>query len=258
MIMKNKQQQLLRKMTMLALSLVFLNACSSTSVPPTMAETAAAARSVDVLNQAPTYAIPNTSTNAQTARVAYRPATSSTISPQDTLDVNVFKVPDMSAKAIKVESNGVISLPLIGSIRVAGLSIAQVESAITQRLKQYMQDPKVSVVRTDNAISKRVTVEGAVRTPGVFPIKGNLSFLQAIAMAQGVTDLANSRNVLFYRDGKQHNVSLDLVRTGQIPDPILRGDDRIVVLKDPAKVREKKVIDYLPAVMAPISIFSGR
>ena len=76
-------------------------------------------------------------------------------------------------------------------------------------------------------------------------------------MAQGITELGNSRTVLFYRDGAQHNVSLDLVRTGQIPDPMLRGDDRIIVLKDPAKVREKKIIDYLPAVMAPISIFSG-
>ncbi len=256
-MMKNKQK-ILRKVTMSTLSLVFLSACSTVPSPPTVAETAAAARSVDTLNQAPTYAS-NTSTNPQaTTRVAYRSATSSTISPQDTLDINVFKVPDLSATSIIVEPNGIISLPLVGSVRVAGLSIAQAESTITQRLKQYMQDPKVSVVRTDNAISKRVTVEGEVRTPGVFPIKGNLSFLQAIAMAQGITEVGNSRNVLFYRDGTQHNISLDLVRTGRIQDPILRGDDRIVVLKDAAKVREKKIIDYLPAVMAPVSIFSGR
>ncbi len=236
------------------MSLAFLSACSSVSAPPTMAETATAARSVDALNRASSYA-PQYSGNTQEAsKVVYRPAIT-TISPQDTLDINVFKVPDLSATAIKVESNGVISLPLVGSVRVAGLSIAQAESVITQRLTQYMQEPKVSVVRTDNAVSKRVTVEGEVRTPGVFPIKGNLSFLQAIAMAQGVTELGNSRNVLFFRDGAQHNVSLDLVRTGQIPDPILRGDDRIIVLKDPAKVREKKIIDYLPAVMAPLSLF---
>ncbi len=237
-------------------SIALLNACSSVSAPPTMAETAAASRSVDILNSTP-YA-PQATVSSQTgARVAYRSAVSTTISPQDTLDINVFKVPDLSAKAIKVESNGVISLPLVGSVRVAGLSISQAENVITQRLTQYMQDPKVSVIRTDNAITKRVTVEGEVRTPGVFPIKGTLSFLQAIAMAQGITDLGSSRNILFYRDGVQHNVSLDLVRTGQIPDPMLRGDDRIIVLKDPAKVREKKIIDYLPAVMAPISIFTG-
>jgi len=237
-------------------STLLLTACSSVSTPPTMAETAAAAHSVDALNRAPTataYATPQA-----VSKVAYRPVASTAISPQDILDINVFKVPDLSVKGLKVESNGLISLPLVGSVHVAGLSVIQAENTITQRLKKYMQDPKVSVVRTDNAVIKRVTVEGEVRTPGVFPIKGNLSFLQAIAMAQGITNLGNSKNVLFYRDGAQHNISLDLVRTGQIPDPMLRGDDRIIVLKDPAKVREKKIIDYLPAVMAPISIFSGR
>ena len=238
----------------LALLALTLSACTSVSTPPTMAETAAAARSVDALNSRSSYEVTNPHA---TSTATYRPMTSTNISPQDTLDINVFKVPDLSAKAITVESDGAISLPLVGSVNVAGLSISQAENIITQRLSQYMQDPKVSVIRTDNAISKRVTVEGEVRTPGVFPIKGNLSFLQAIAMAQGITELGNSRNVLFYRDGAQHNVSLDLVRTGQIPDPMLRGDDRIIVLKDPAKVREKKIIDYLPAVMAPISIFSG-
>lgn len=241
------------KIATVILSLVLLSACSNVSAP-TAAESAAAARSVAVLNGGSSVA-PQYSEN--TSKVAYRPVTSSVISPQDTLDINVFKVPDLSAKSLKVETNGAISLPLVGSVRVAGLSIAQAENLIKQRLAQYMHEPKVSVIRTDNAISKRVTVEGEVRTPGVFPIKGNLSFLQAIAMAQGVTELGNSRNVLFFRDGAQHSVSLDLVRTGQIPDPILRGDDRIIVLKDPAKVREKKIIDYLPAVLAPISLLGG-
>ena len=245
--------------TMLALaSLLFLSACSSLSPqPPTMAETAAAARSVDMLNSAPAGAASQYTVNSArvATKVAYHPTASATISAQDTLDVNVFKVPDLSAKALKVESNGAISLPLIGSVKVAGLNIGQAEQLIKQKLSQYMQAPKVSVIRTDSAVSKRVTVEGEVKTPGVFPIKGNLSFLQAIAMAQGLTDLADSRSVLFFRDGAQHSVSLDLVRTGRIADPILRGDDRIVVLKDSAKVREKKVIDYLPAVMAPLSLF---
>ena len=148
-------------------------------------------------------------------------------------------------------------MPLIGTVKVTGMTITQAEQTITQKLKQYMQEPKVSIVRTDKAISNRVTVEGEVKSPGVFPIKGNLSFLQAIAMAQGLSEVANSRNVLFYRDGGQHLVNLDLVRTGQISDPVLRGDDRIVVVKDRAKVREKKTLEYIPAVLAPISVLGG-
>ena len=219
-----------------------------------MAERSAASRSVEILNSGTNYTSPNTS---NTKKSAYNLLTASTISPQDTLNINIFKVPDLSASALKVETNGAISLPLIGSVQVAGLTISQAENLITQRLSQYMQDPKVSVIRTDNAITKRVTVEGEVRTPGVFPIKGNLSFLQAIAMAQGLTEMGNSQSVLFFRDGTQHSINLDLVRTGQIPDPVLRGDDRIVVIKDASKVRKKNIIEAIPNILSPISVLGG-
>jgi len=239
----------------LAMGALFLTACSSfQEKPPSAAEKAYAARSVEALNNAPMMGGAHSNTQTGTYPVV---TNSDLIAPQDTLNVNVFKVADLSANGLKVESTGKISLPLIGSVQVSGLTIAQAEQKITKRLTKYMQDPKVSVTRTDKAVSKRVTVEGEVKTPGVFPIKGNLSFLQAIAMAQGLTPLADERNVLFYRDGRQHPVNLGLVRTGQIPDPILRGDDRIVVLKDPTKVREKKVMEYLPIITGPLSLIPG-
>jgi len=236
------------------LQMLMLSACTrSYNKPATAAETAAAARSVATLNNtaaAPRY-------NAKRVASVVPAAVSNLITANDKLDINVFKVADLSATALIVENSGLISMPLIGSVKVAGLSITQAENTITQRLKKYMQDPKVSITRTNKAVENRVTVEGEVKAPGVFPIKGNLSFLQAIAMAQGLSNVAESRNVLFFRDGKRHSVNLDLVRLGKIPDPILRGDDRIIVLKNASKVREKKVIDYLPAVTAPISILQA-
>lgn len=239
-------------------SLALLSACSSQRTYESLeAERANAARSVDILNSAPSYVTDQRTNVKRATRASTVISGSDLITSQDTLDINVFKVPDLSAKKLIVEPSGMISLPLIGSIEVRGLTITQAEQRITQRLKQFMQDPKVSVTRTDKAITKRVTVEGEVRTPGIFPIKGNLSFLQAIARAQGLSNLADSRNVLFYRDGNQHRVNLDLVRTGQIPDPVLRSDDRIVVLKDAKKVRDKKVLDYLPVITAPLSLIPG-
>lgn len=235
---------------------ITLSACtSSRPYQPSAAETAAASSTVDSLNRGASVTTSTYRPAPTTASRAMAPVVSDRISAGDILDVNVFKVPDLSAKALTVEPSGMISLPLIGSMKVAGLSITQAEQAIKQRLTQFMQAPQVSISRTNKAIEKRVTVEGAVRTPGVFPIKGNLSFLQAIALAQGLTELGDSRAVYFYRDGTRHLVNLDLVRNGTISDPILRGDDRIVVMKDPNKVREKKVLDYLPAVTAPFSIF---
>jgi polysaccharide export outer membrane protein len=245
------------------LSIVFLSACtSSRPYVPTAAETKAAARSVDALNKTPEYqAQASSATFEKKSRPAPARAASQApavvsdrLSSGDILDVNVFKVPDLSAKALTVESSGTISLPLVGTIAVAGLSIAQAEQKITQRLTEFMHAPQVSISRTNKAIEKRVTVEGAVRTPGVFPIKGNLSFLQAIALAQGLSEVGDSRTVYFYRDGARHLVNLDLVRNGTISDPLLRSDDRIVVMKDPDKVREKKVLEYLPAVTAPFSV----
>lgn len=176
------------------------------------------------------------------------------ISEQDILDVTVFRVPELSATNLTVETNGTISLPLVGSVVVRGLSIVQAQQKIAGLLnKNYMQDPKVTVVRKEQAF-KRVTVEGAVRTPGVFPITGRMTFLQAIALSQGLTELANDKAVVVFRNGRQYGVNLDLIRKGQAPDPILQNDDRIVVLKSDSKVLEEKVINYLPALLSPFSL----
>ena len=244
------------KTILAVLVIASISACTGSRPAPTVAETSAAARSVETLNNTQYSSAPYSNTSRP---IAYQPTStvSNRLSAGDVLDVNVFKVPDLSAKALTVESSGAISLPLVGTVAVAGLSIAQAEQRITQRLTKFMQAPQVSISRTSKVVEKRVTVEGEVRTPGVFPIKGNLSFLQAIALAQGLSDVGDSRQVFFYRDGARHIVNLDLVRNGSISDPILRGDDRIVVMKDSAKVREKKVLDYLPAVTAPFSILRG-
>ena len=176
------------------------------------------------------------------------------LSEQDKLDVTVFKVPELSATDLTIETNGAISLPLLGSVVVRGLSIVQAEQKIAGLLsKNYMQDPKVTITRKEQAF-KRVTVEGAVRTPGVYPITGRMTFLQAIALSQGLTDLANDKAVIVFRNGRQYGVNLDLIRRGKAPDPILQNDDRIVVLKSDNKVLEQKVINYLPALLSPFSL----
>ena len=194
------------------------------------------------------------SNNPTTAYAALSNAQSTMISEQDKLDVTVFKVPELSARDLTVETNGAISLPLLGSVVVRGLSLPQAEQRIAGLLsKNYMQDPKVTITRKEQAF-KRVTVEGAVRTPGVFPITGRMTFLQAIALSQGLTDLANDKSVVVFRNGRQYGVNLDLIRKGKAPDPILQNDDRIVVLKSDNKVLEQKVINYLPALLSPFSL----
>ena len=256
-----KLNNIVVKEILVVVTIAFLSACtSSRPYTPTAAETSAAARSVDALNSAPNPAQDPAPTDkyktATTKSTAYKaPAViSDRLNIGDILDVNVFKVPDLSAKDLTVESSGTISLPLVGTISVAGLSISQAEQKITKRMTEFMQAPQVSISRTNKAVEKRVTVEGEVKTPGVFPIKGNLSFLQAIALAQGLSDVGDSRTVYFYRDGTRHVVNLDLVRNGTITDPALRGDDRIVVIQDSAKVQEKKFLEFAPVLTSPLTI----
>jgi polysaccharide export outer membrane protein len=175
------------------------------------------------------------------------------ISPQDKLEVNVFNVPELSAKDVLVEPNGMVSLPYIGRVNLRGLTLQQAEKRVEHLLSKDLQHPKVNIKRTQQAI-RRITVEGAVQTPGVFPITGSMTFLQAIAMSQGITEVADTTEVVVFRDGKQYSVNLHNVRRGLSPDPMLQQNDRIVVLQSNRKVTEKKVLEYLPAILAPLSL----
>ncbi len=264
MKIKNQRLGLTSLFAISMLSTLLLSACSTTRpYNPSVAETNAAASSIDALNRGVPqgqYAstVPASYNPQKSAPKQYQtvPTAGANLNVGDVLDVNVFKVADLSAQNLTVESSGTISLPLVGNVAVAGLSIAQAEQKITQKLTLFMQAPQVSISRTNKSIEKRVTVEGEVRTPGVFPIKGNLSFLQAIALAQGLSDVGDSRNVFFFRNEKRYPVNLDLVRNGSIADPILQNDDRIVVMKDLGKQREKKILEYIPVLTSPFSIFN--
>ncbi|HIO93342.1 MAG TPA: polysaccharide export protein [Leucothrix mucor] len=179
------------------------------------------------------------------------------IASQDKLDITVFKIPELSVSNIIVESSGIISLPYIGSLNVLGLSLQQAEDKIETLLRKDLQDPRVTIKRTERKLKlNNVTVEGAVQTPGVFPfpVKGSLSFLQAIALSQGITEMADTKSIIVFRDGKRYTVNIDSIRRGLVPDPILKADDRIVVLKSDRKIKEKKILEYLPAVLAPLSL----
>ena len=126
------------------------------------------------------------------------------IGPLDVLEVTVFKVPDLS-KTIQVSDSGTINFPLIGEIEAEGKTAREVEQLLTAALgTKYLQNPQITVfVKEYN--SQRVTIEGAVKKPGVFPMAGGMSLLQAIAQAQGLTDTAefDGRSV---PDGKRETV----------------------------------------------------
>ncbi len=107
------------------------------------------------------------------------------IGPDDQLQVNVFDAPDLS-QTVRVGGDGEISLPLLGTIKAAGLTPRELELVLQALLRRtYMKDPQVTVTVTEMQ-SHSVSVMGAVKQPGVFQIRGTKTLLEMLSMAQGL------------------------------------------------------------------------
>lgn len=170
------------------------------------------------------------------------------IGPGDVLDITVFKVAELS-KSAQVSETGTISYPLVGDVVAAGKTPREVEKDLTGTLgSRYLQKPQVSVyVKEFN--SQRVTIEGAVKHPGVFPIQGSLSLLQAVALAQGMDATADDTVLVFRQtNGKRAAARFDIsaIRTGDAEDPQLQAGDVIVAGTSALKEGWANIMKVLP------------
>jgi polysaccharide biosynthesis/export protein len=168
----------------------------------------------------------------------------------DVLEISVFKVPEMS-KSVQVADSGTANFPLVGDIQVVGRTAQQVERDLAAKLgAKYLQNPQVTLfVKEYN--SQRVTIEGAVKKPGVFPIRGHGSLMQFIAMAEGLDPNAGSEVVVFRQtDGKRVAGRFDIsqIRSGDAADPPLQSGDVIVVQSSMMKETFNNFIKVLPLV----------
>lgn len=159
---------------------------------------------------------------------ASAPRPNASITPLDRLQVTVFREPDMSADDVLVDESGRILLPLIGGLTAAGKSTEALAAEISGKLRQYVRDPQVSVRVRESAI-RRVTVTGSVVQPGVYPLEGRTTLLQAIALAQGPSQVASLKQTIVFRtiNGQRTaaKFNLDAIARGQDPDPeVLPGD----------------------------------
>jgi polysaccharide export outer membrane protein len=179
------------------------------------------------------------------------------ISPMDKLAVKVFKSEELSGD-YDVDLAGNISLPLIGEVEAANMTTAQLDEKLTEKLGQkYLEHPDVSVAIKQSA-GRLVTIDGAVKNSGSFPIPGNLSLMQAIALAQGPNDDANPHRVAIFRTigGKRQAAAFDLVsiRRGEAQDPPVYPGDIVVVDGSSVKALQKKLLQSIPllAIFGPL------
>lgn len=183
---------------------------------------------------------------------AYEGATDYRIGAMDLLQISVFGVEDLD-KEVRVNSNGQISLPLVGGIMAGGRTIPELEAQLAKEYADgFLQNPQVSVFVKEYS-SQRITLEGAVKKPGIYPITGRTSLLQAIALAEGVDDkIADLGGIVLMRqvEGKRQAAVFDLrlVRKGMVDDPQVYGDDIIVVEQSGSKSAFRRFIETAPAV----------
>ncbi len=122
------------------------------------------------------------------------------IGPGDILAVNVWKEPEIS-KSVPVRSDGRISLPLIGEVQSSGQTPKQLQTEITNRLKEYVADPAVTVV-VQEIRSQKFNVLGMVSHPGSFSLTKPMTVVDAIATAGGFRDFAKQKDIyVLRRDG---------------------------------------------------------
>ena len=154
------------------------------------------------------------------------------IGADDVLHVSVWKEGDLT-NTLPVRPDGKISLPLLNDVQAAGLTPMQLAASITEKLKKYLADPRVTVVVTQMN-SQRFYVMGEVLHSGSITLLPNMTVLQALATA-GFTQFANTKGIYLLRNenGKQQKIPFNYkqVMKGEAMEQnlTLRPGDTIVV-----------------------------
>lgn len=178
------------------------------------------------------------------------------VGPMDRITINVFGFEELANRDFQVDASGRISFPLIGVIEVLGKTPGDIEREMVQRLKfAHVRNPDVTV-NLKEMVSRTVTVEGEVRKPGIYPVPGRLTLIDAVARAESTTEFSRLNNVVIFRtvSGQRYAALYDLraIRQGAYSDPEIFAGDRIVVGDDKSRRLFKDVLTAVPALLSPI------
>lgn len=122
------------------------------------------------------------------------------LSPGDTLDLMVYREPDLGMRS-KIARDGRVQLPLLGEVKVAGMSVREAQEHLRQLYDaDYLVDPQI-YLNISSYTQRKITVIGQVSRPGSYELQGNesLGILEAIGMAGGFTRIADTKNVVVKR-----------------------------------------------------------
>ncbi len=177
------------------------------------------------------------------------------IGPQDKLEITVVNLQE-ATRTVVVDPAGTIDIPHVGPLVAAGKTPLEVKDEIARRLSvNVLERPDVTVAVAETA-SQRITLEGAVTTPGVYPVSGQLTLLRAIAMANGTNNVANEKVIVVFRRIESRTMAavfnLQMIRDGRMADPAIFGNDVIVVERS----RGKTILRDLTATIPLLGVFN--
>lgn len=177
------------------------------------------------------------------------------LGPFDQVSVDVFGLPELSRTVI-IDRSGRVALPLIGSLEASGRTPQQLSDSIQQRLREnHVREPRVAVNVTQ-VVSQVVTVDGAVRTPGIYPVTGRMTLMRAIARAQGAGEFARENHVIVFRrvGGRDMAALYDLraIRAGMYADPEIFANDVVLVSESRARRLFRDLVQSSGVLVAPL------
>lgn len=167
-------------------------------------------------NAAPAQPAGSSTPDTTTAMPANQAGPEYVIGPEDVLHIAVWKEPDLTA-SLPVRPDGKISLPLLNDVQAAGMTPMQLADSLTEKLKKYVANPRVTVV-VSAINSKRIYLTGEVSHSGAVTMLPNMTVLQALSSA-GLTQFANTKKIYVLRtqNGKQEKLPVDYRK-------LLKGD----------------------------------
>jgi polysaccharide export outer membrane protein len=165
------------------------------------------------------------------------------LGPEDVVTVDVFDQPNYSRANITVPPNGRVNYPVIGQVMVAGRTLEEIEKEITDRLAEYIREPKVTV-QLVQVHSMKYMVLGDVTTPGIYEMTRRMTVNEALAKAGDVNRYGDMKNINVLRmqpDGqaKPLPVNIQEIRRGKAQDIFLIPGDTIVVPGNKFKTIDK-------------------
>ncbi len=179
----------------------------------------------------------------------------SLVGPLDTIQVDVFNVPDLS-REMQVDASGRISMPLAGTIDARGKTAQELASAIEASLRgRYVRNPEVTV-NIKSSVSQVVTIDGQVVEPGLYPVTNQMTLMRAIASAKGLSEFARQDDVVILRTVEGRKMAglynIDAIRRGAYDDPAIYANDVVLVGDSPQRRLFRDFVALSPIIAAPL------